>query len=101
MREEPVSVIAKLGKIYSEMLKMKTALMSGLSVTAAAKALGMNEYRARIVARSVENVPLSVIENAVLLAYRTDVALKSTQTDKWVLLDKLAAEIYTPKSLRG
>lgn len=101
MREEPVSVIAKLGKIYSEMLKMKTALMSGLSVTAAAKSLGMNEYRARIVARSVENVPLSVIENAVLLAYRTDVALKSTQTDKWVLLDKLAAEIYTPKSLRG
>ena len=49
----------------------------------------------------LENVPLSVIENAVLLAYRTDVALKSTQTDKWVLLDKLAAEIYTPKSLRG
>ena len=83
------------------MLKMKTALMSGLSVTAAAKALGMNEYRARIVARSVENVPLSVIENAVLLAYRTDVALKRTQTDKWVLPDKLAAEIYTPKSLRG
>ncbi len=101
MREEPVSVVAKLGKIYSEMLKMKTALMSGLSVTAAAKALGMNEYRARIVARSVENVPLSVIENAVLMAYRTDVALKSTQTDKWVLLDRLAAEIYTPKSLRG
>lgn len=101
MREEPVSVVAKLGKIYSEMLKMKTALMSGMSASAAAKALGMNEYRARIVARSVENVPLSVIENAVLMAYRTDVALKSTQTDKWVLLDRLAAEIYTPKSLRG
>lgn len=100
MQEEPVSVVAKLGRIYSDMLKMKTALDSGKTVGMAAKALGMNEFRAGLVARSVQNVPTAVIENSILLTYETDVKLKSTQTDKWVLLDGLAAKIYTPKSLR-
>lgn len=101
LREEPVSVVARLGKIYSEMLKMKAALDSGKTIGAAAKALGMNEFRAGLVAKSVQNVPMPVIENAVLLTYETDVKLKSTQTDKWVLLCELAAKIYTPKSLRN
>lgn len=99
-REEPITVTASLGKIYTDMLKMKTALLAGHTSSSAAKALGMNEYRARLVADSVQRVPLEVIESAVLLTYRTDVALKSTVTDKWVLLDELAAQIYTPKSLR-
>lgn len=101
MREEPISVIAKLGKIYSEMLKAKTAVLSGVSVAGLAKAIGMNEYRAKLVYKSVEKVPISVIENAVLATYKTDVALKSTTSDKWGLVYELAAKIYTPKSLRG
>ena len=101
MREEPISVIAKLGKIYSEMLKAKTAVLSGVSVAGLAKAIGMNEYRAKLVYKSVEKVPISVIENAVLATYKTDVALKSTPSDKWGLVYELAAKIYTPKSLRG
>ena len=101
MREEPVSVVAKLGKIYSEMLKMKTAVLSGVPQTSLAKALGMNEYRAKLVYKSVERVPVAVIENAVLATYKTDVALKSTTSDKWGLVYELAAKIYTPKSLRG
>lgn len=100
-QEEPISVVSKLGRIYVDMLKMKAALDCGMSVPSAAKALGMNEYRAGLVAGSVQNVPTSVIENALLLTYETDVRLKSTQTDKWVLLDELAAKIYTPRSLRG
>lgn len=101
MREEPVSVVAKLGKIYSEMLKMKTAALAGMPQSSLARALGMNEYRAKLVYKSVENVPVAVIENAVLETYKTDVALKSTVSDKWGLVYELAAKIYTPKSLRG
>lgn len=100
-QEEPISVVSKLGRIYADMLKMKAALDGGMTVSSAAKALGMNEYRAGLVARSVQNVPVAVIENALLLTYETDIRLKSTQTDKWVLLDGLAAKIYTPRSLRG
>lgn len=99
--EEPVSVVGKLGKIYSDMLKIKAATDSGVSVQAAARAIGMNEYRAGLVAKSVQNVPTEVIEKALLLTYKTDVKLKSSMTDKWVLIDTLAAQIYTPKSLRG
>ena len=100
-QDEPLTVVAQLGRIYTEMLRVKAALDAGMTPTATAKALGMNEYRAGLVCNSVKNVPVGVIENAVLLTYETDVKLKSTQTDKWVLLDELAAKIYTPKSLRG
>ena len=98
--DEPITLVAQLGKIYAEMLRMKAALDSGMTVPVIAKTFGMNEYRAKLVAESVKNVPISAIENAVLMTYETDVKLKSTQTDKWVLLDELAAKIYTPRSLR-
>lgn len=99
-REEPITVIARLSKLYSEMLWLKTARDAGLTIQAAAKKMGMNEWRAGIVYRSVEKVPVSIIEKAILKTYEADVRLKSTQTDKWVVLEKLAADIYTPKSLR-
>ena len=83
------------------MLKMKTAALAGMPQSSLARALGMNEYRAKLVYKSVENVPVAVIENAVLETYKTDVALKSTVSDKWGLVYELAAKIYTPKSLRG
>ena len=100
-QDEPQTLVAQLGKIYTDMLRIKAALDSGMTVSAAAKALGIHEYRAGLIADSVKNVPVSAIENAVTATYETDVKLKSTQTDKWVLLDELAAKIYTPKSLRG
>lgn len=100
-QDEPLTIVAQLGRIYTEMLRVKAALDSGMSSAAVAKALGINEYRAGLVCNSVKNVPIDIIENAVLLTYDTDVKLKSTQTDKWVLLDELAAKIYTPKSLRS
>ncbi len=99
-REEPISVLARLSRIYLDMLMIKTASDAAMSPSDIAKMMKMKDFRVTKYLASVQKVPLSVIENAVLLSYETDRALKSTSADPWLLLDTLAVKIYAPKSLR-
>ncbi len=99
-REEPVPVLARLSRIYLDMLLIKTAHDAALSPSEIAKTMKMKDFRVSKYLSSIAKVPLSVIENAVRLSYETDRALKSTPQDPWILLDELAVKIYAPKSLR-
>ena len=83
------------------MLMIKTASEAALSASEIAKVMKMKDFRVTKYLSSIAKVPLSVIENAVRLAYETDLALKSTPQDPWLLLDTLAVKIYAPKSLRS
>jgi DNA polymerase-3 subunit delta len=100
-REEPVAVLARLSRIYLDMLMIKTASEATLSAADIAKIMKMKDFRITKYLSSIAKVPLSVIENAVQLSYETDRAMKSTPQDPWILLDKLAVSIYAPKSLRA
>ncbi len=100
-REEPISVLARLSRIYLDMLMIKTAVSAMLPPAEIAKTMKMKEFRVTKYISSIAKVPLPVLENAVTLAYETDRALKSTPTDPWLLLETLAVRIYAPKSLRG
>lgn len=99
-REEPISVLARLSRIYLDMLFIKTAKDASMSTTDIAKALKMKEFRVEKYIAAITRVPLPILERAVRLSYETDRALKSAPSDAWVLLDRLAVEIYAPKSLR-
>ncbi len=99
-REEPISVLARLSRIYLDMLLIKTASDAALSPTEIAKKLKMKDFRVTKYLSTIAKVPLSILENAVRLSYETDRALKSSPTDPWLLLDTLAVKIYAPKSLR-
>ena len=99
-REEPIMVLSMLISIYSDMLMFKAALNSGLSFPQACEETKIKGYRANLINDAVSKPNISIIENALNEAYRTDVKLKSETTDSWVLLDMLAARIYTPASLR-
>lgn len=99
-REEPVSVLARLSRIYLDMLMIKTASEATLSPAEIGKIMNMKDFRITKYLSSIAKVPLAIIENAVTLAYETDRALKSTPQDPWILLDELAVKIYAPKSLR-
>lgn len=99
-REEPIAVLAKLSRIYLDMLMIKTAKEAALSPAEIAKIMKMKDFRVTKYLSSIAKVPMDVLENAVRLAYETDRALKSAPTDPWVLLDMLAVNIYAPKSLR-
>lgn len=99
-REEPVAVLAKLSRIYLDMLSIKTAKDAAISTAEIAKLMKMKEFRVTKYLASVAKVPTEVLENAIRLSYETDKALKSEPSDPWVLLDMLAIRIYAPKSLR-
>lgn len=99
LREEPIAIVAKLGRILSDMLRIKAGLESGMNVSQIAKEMKMNEYRVSKYAAAVAKAPISKLEESVYLACETDTALKSTQTDGYVLVDILIAKIYTPRSL--
>ena len=99
-REEPIMVLSMLISIYSDMLMFKAALNSGLGFPQACEETKIKGYRANLINDAVSRPNISIIENALNEAYRTDVKLKSETTDSWVLLDMLAAKIYTPASLR-
>ncbi len=100
-REEPISVLARLSRIYLDMLMIKTASDAALSPAEIAAAMKMKEFRVTKYLSSIAKVPIAVLENAVKLSYETDLALKSTSSDPWLLLDTLAVKIYAPKSLRA
>lgn len=99
-REEPIAVLARLSRIYLDMLTIKAAKDAAHSPAEIAKIMKMKDFRVTKYLSSIAKVPMEVLENAVRLAYETDRALKSSPTDPWVLLDMLAVNIYAPKSLR-
>ncbi len=99
-REEPISVLARLSRIYLDMLMIKTASDAALTPSEIAKVMKMKDFRVTKYLSSIQKVPLAVLENAVKLSYETDRALKSSPSDPWMLLDTLAVKIYAPKSLR-
>ncbi len=99
-RDEPISVLARLSRIFLDMLIIKTASDALLPPAEIAKEMGMKEFRVTKYLSAIGKVPLSVLERAVELSYVTDRALKSTPSDPWVLLEKLAVDIYAPKSLK-
>ncbi len=99
-REEPIAVLAKLSRIYLDMLMIKSAKDAALSPAEIAKIMKMKDFRVTKYLSSIAKVPIEVLENAIRLSYETDRALKSAPSDPWVLLDMLAVKIYAPKSLR-
>lgn len=99
MREEPILILGRLSRIYTDMLIIKCLYTEGNSPALIAQKLKMKEYPVKKCVQAIEKVPLYVIENAVRLAYNADITLKSTQTDPKTVLETLAARIYTPKSL--
>ena len=99
-REEPVAVLARLSRIYLDMLLIKTAAANAMSAAEIAKDMKMKDFRVGKYLSSIAKVPAEVIENAVTLAYETDRRLKSLPSEPWVLLDELIVKIYAPKALR-
>ncbi len=99
LREEPISVVAKLGRILCDMLRVKAGLEAGMNTAQIAKETKMKEYSVSKYAAAVAKAPVGKLEEAVRLACETDAALKSTQSDGFVLIDMLVAKIYTPRSL--
>lgn len=100
-REEPIAVLARLSRIFLDMLLIKALSDEALPTAEIAKTMKMKDFRITKYREAVARVPIGAIERAISLCYDTDVAIKSCPTDAWVMLDALAVQIYAPKSLRN
>ena len=100
MREEPIAVVSKMGRTYTDMLLIKSAMNAGLNSADISKKLRMNAYRVDKYVQSLVRVPISVIENAIAELYELDLKLKSQPSDPWMLVDLFVAKVYMPKSMR-
>lgn len=100
MREEPIAVVSKMGRTYTDMLLIKSAMNAGMTGSEISGKLKMNAYRVDKYVNSLVRVPISVIENALAELYALDLKLKSTQSDPWTLVDLFISKVYMPKSMR-
>jgi DNA polymerase III delta subunit len=99
LKKEPVAILARFSGLFEDMLLAKTARDAGKTAAELAKVLKTRETRAARLMSSVANVPLSKLEECIDEAYRTDLKLKSSGTDQWVVLETFIARVYTPRSL--
>ncbi len=87
---EPIALMAAISSCVSDMLKVKYLAAAGLSADTAAKKLQMNSYRAGLFYTAVRGVGVKKLEDTALACYETEIKLKSTQQDPWILLDVLS-----------
>ena len=99
LKKEPVAILARFSGLFEDMLLAKTARDAGKTAAELAKILKTRETRAARLMSSVAQVPLSKIEDCIDEAYRTDLKLKSSSTDPWVVMETFIAKVYTPRSL--
>lgn len=100
MKEEPVAVVAKMGRIYSDMLIIRAAMLDGAAAPEIARKTKMNSYRLEKYMSSLNRVPIEIIELAIREIYKLDVAIKSESGDPWLLIDCFVAKVYMPRSMR-
>ncbi len=99
LKKEPIAILARFSGLFEDMLLAKTARDAGKTAAELAKILKTRETRAARLMSGVSQVPLSKLEECIDEAYRTDLALKSTPTDPWVVMETFIAKVYTPRSL--
>lgn len=86
---EPVVLAAAISACVFDMLKVKYISASGVTAERAAQRLQMNSYRAGLYYAAVRGISEEKLEKTALLCYETEIKLKSTQQDPWILLDAL------------
>lgn len=100
MREEPVALVAKMGRTYLDMLLIKSAMNGGMTTAEISSSLRMNAFRVEKYVGNLIKVPIKVIEGALEELYALDLKLKSSQSDPWMLIDCFVSKVYMPKSMR-
>ena len=98
-REDPIGILAVLSNAYVDMVRVKTALESGLPATAAA-AYGEyknREFRLRNAERSARRMTLSALRASLALLLEADSALKGSRMDRRFVLEELIAKLLAAR----
>lgn len=92
-REKPIEIFASISRVVSELLQVKIYTEAGLSAKEIADLTKRPEYPVKIQQNVVRNRSLASLKHAVSLCYETDLKLKSTSVDKFLLIERLIVEM--------
>ncbi len=95
MREEPVAILAVLSNAYADLYRAKVARAAGEQAESLAGAFAYRgkEFRLRNAARDSASIPLPVLRKSLETLAEADRMLKSSRTDKRVVLEQTAAKL--------
>lgn len=95
MKEDPISVLAVLSNAYADLYRAKIALSAGVRAETLADDFGYRgkEFRLRNAARDCARIPLSVLRESLEILAAADKQLKSSRTDKRVILEETTAKL--------
>ena len=98
---EPTMIAGTVYGALIRLYKVKIALNSGLSKPAIAKALSMKEFAVGININLCRNVSADFLKKCILCCEKADRTLKSTKTEKSIVLERLLGEILLLESMKG
>ena len=93
--EEPIAILGALSSAYVDMYRVRAALGSGLSASAAGEygEYKGREFRLRNAERSVRNLRSDILRNSLDLLLEADMALKGSRLSGRLVLEELVAKL--------
>lgn len=94
-KEEPVAILAVLSGAYVDLYRAKVAAQGGRQAVELAAEFGCKgrEWRLRNAARDCERLPLPMLRQSLEVLAQADARLKSSRTDKRIVLEQTAAQL--------
>ena len=93
MRKEPPEIILSgVSTVFSDLLTLRLLYDNGFQQKEMAAKTGMHEYRVGLYLRTASKKKAAVLKKALSLCAETDLKIKSTPLDPYVLLDRLVVE---------
>ncbi len=92
-KEKPELILGSISKICCDLAKIRFLCDSGASQKELEGKLKMHAYRLSLYQKQALRRPASMLEQAVILCARTDLKMKSTVCDPYLLLERLIVEI--------
>lgn len=95
MREDPIAILAVLAGDYANLYRAKAAAAAGVPAESLAVDFGCKgrEFRLRNAARDCRALSRDTLRQSLEVLADTDTKMKSTRTDKRVLLEEAAAKL--------
>ncbi len=95
MKEDPILILAVIGGVYVDMYRVKCAKSAGYSYSDVAKHYNYKgrEFALRNASRDCRNLTEEYLRKSLDVIIDTDLKLKSTATDKKLLLEELIAKL--------
>ena len=88
-------IFGSISRVYCDLARVRTLLDAGAGQSEIAQQLGMHSYKVQLYQRKCEKTNLVKLVRAVDLCQQTDVKLKSSSIDPYILMERLMIAVAT------